>query len=109
MRLEIAVAALLGLTPFPASAASDLWRTLKQGMTVDEAAQALRVMPEIKSVDLPRPKAGEPIKLKIKYQANGVELFSVPFKVALEFESGKLKNVILGAMDQCLVEGGAVI
>ena len=109
MKLKIAAVAILSLLPAPAWAASDLWRTLKQGMTVDEAAQALRAMPEIKSVDLPRAKAGEPTKLKIKYQANGVDLFGVPFKLALEFESGALKNVILGAMDQCLVEGGAVI
>ncbi len=75
-----------------------LWQALWEGMTVDEAAASLRVVDGVKSVTVKSSRKGQ--TLSIKYNANGIDVAGLAYKIVPTFTGDRLESVSLES-DAC--------
>lgn len=70
-----------------------LWQSLREGMTVDEAAMAIRSIEGIKAVTVKQSRKGP--SLSIKYEATGIEVAGLPYQITPLFNGTRLESVRL--------------
>ncbi|KPH62341.1 hypothetical protein [Novosphingobium sp. ST904] len=76
-----------------------LWQTLREGMSVEEAASALRAVDGIGGVTVKKTSKGS--RLNIGYVGDGIEVDGLQYKASLVFSSSGLTTVHLQT-DACL-------
>lgn len=76
-----------------------LWQSLREGMTADETATALRTVEGVKNVTVKTSKKGP--SLSINYTGSGIEVAGLTYKVSTDFNTQGLSSVHL-LSDACL-------
>lgn len=71
-----------------------LWQDLRFGMTIDEAASALRTIEGIKSAQVRTSRKGKK-SLKIAYTKSGFQIADLPSTISLGFDADRLQEVTI--------------